>query len=201
MSKAKIAVNMDGALFQGKPCDVTGINRGWVSIVDSTGRAKKVRATEVTTEAAAAATAAGDAIANAAEVTKPEVSIPNINVKTRSNTMATTTKRGRKARAPKANGNGAVHRKLGDSEFRNFDKYERHETASGNTSFDNGDAVSSKLRGLDIGGVYDAAAAKLGVSVRSLKDKYSHLNLGMQRMNLANRIRGAAKAKEKAKAA
>jgi len=198
--KTKITVNMDGALFQGKPCDVTSVSRGWIGIIDSTGRAKKVRATEVTTEVAAATIAAGDAVADAAEVTKPEILIPGINVQTRSNTMATTVKRGRRARttSPKANGNGAAQRKLGDSEFRNFEKYERHETASGNISFDNGDAVSTKLRGLDIGGIYDVAAAKLGVSVRSLKDKYSHLNIGMQRMNLANRIRGAAKAKDKA---
>lgn len=199
MSKTKIAAGTEGVFYKGRLCDVSKVSGGWSSITDWDGRACKVRNGELTlsplTAADVVTIAKGDAVANRQELSRPAVEIPNIQVQTRSNTMAT--RKNKKAPKAKANGNGNGHavRKLGDSEFKNFDKYVSNTTASGNKSYDSGDAVAAKLRGLSIGDVYDTAAAKLGVSVRTLKDKYSHLNLGMQRMNLANRMRGVGKAK------
>lgn len=54
---------------------------------------------------------------------------------------------------------------------------------------DCGDDIASKLRGMDLAEVYAFAADKLGDSVKALEAKYSHLNPGMQRMNLGNRLR------------
>jgi hypothetical protein len=62
-------------------------------------------------------------------------------------------------------------------------------TVSGNKTHDSGDAVATKYRGLAIDLVYADAAGILGVPVNELKNKYGKLNLGMQRMNLGNRVR------------
>lgn len=62
-------------------------------------------------------------------------------------------------------------------------------TVSGNKTHDSGDEVATKYRGLAIDLVYADAAKVLGVPVNELLNKYSKLNLGMQRMNLGNRVR------------
>lgn len=54
---------------------------------------------------------------------------------------------------------------------------------------DCGDELATILRGKELDEVYVIAAKKLETTVSALKDKYGHLNPGMQRMNLANRIR------------
>lgn len=69
--------------------------------------------------------------------------------------------------------------------------YAKVESASGNASLDNGDAVAKKLRGAELDDVYKQASKVLSEPVTALKAKYKHLNPGMQRMNLGNRIRGA----------
>lgn len=73
----------------------------------------------------------------------------------------------------------------------NTESYTKTRTASGNTSLHNGDPVASKLVELLLDEVYAVASKLLGVDVDTLVEKYKHLNLGMQRMNLGNRIRGA----------
>ena len=73
----------------------------------------------------------------------------------------------------------------------NTESYTKTRTASGNTSLHNGDPVASKLVELLLDEVYAVASKLLGVDVDTLVEKYKHLNPGMQRMNLGNRIRGA----------
>lgn len=70
-------------------------------------------------------------------------------------------------------------------------------TVSGNKTHDSGDKVAVDLRGLPVDDVYRQAAEATGETVGALKAKYGHLNVGMQRMNLGNRIRGAQAAKER----
>lgn len=67
-------------------------------------------------------------------------------------------------------------------------------SASGNSSLDNGDDVAVKLRGRDIKEVYGIVAKTTGESERNLRKLYGHLNVGMQRMNLGNKYRGALRA-------
>lgn len=73
-------------------------------------------------------------------------------------------------------------------------------TASGNKTVDNGDKLANKLRGMELDAVYKLAVETMNaaleegeekVTVASLQKKYGKLNLGMQRMNLGNRMRGA----------
>lgn len=69
-------------------------------------------------------------------------------------------------------------------------------TPTGRRTIDCADDVAAQLRGLPIDEVYEHAAEATGIDVALLKATYGHLNVGMQRMSLGNRIRGAAKAKE-----
>lgn len=90
-------------------------------------------------------------------------------------------------------------RKIGKSVVRNFASYTKHKTATGNASYDNNDPVAAKLRGMDLSAIYAEASKVLGVTQKDLHTKYDHLNVGMQRMNLGNRIRGASKTADAAK--
>jgi hypothetical protein len=80
----------------------------------------------------------------------------------------------------------------------NFDKYVIHEakTASGRPYVDIDDEVANLLRGETLEEIYTMTAEKLKVSRDSLIAKYEHLNVGMQRMNLGNRLRKAMKDKQ-----
>jgi hypothetical protein len=68
-----------------------------------------------------------------------------------------------------------------------------HKTAGGHVSVNNGDEIATKLIGKDLDTVYAAAAKALKEDEKDLRAKYKHLNPGMQRMNLGNRMRAAAK--------
>lgn len=70
----------------------------------------------------------------------------------------------------------------------NTEKYQRAKAASGAMSQHNGDTVAQTLAGLPLESVL-AIANKMTSS--DLSGKYAHLNIGQQRMNLGNRIRGA----------
>ena len=60
-------------------------------------------------------------------------------------------------------------------------------------SIDKGDDVALTLRKLTLDAVYSTAASATGISQRGLRDRFAHLNPGMQRMNLGNMIRKALK--------
>lgn len=81
------------------------------------------------------------------------------------------------------------------SKYRKGKKDEK--TAGGNTPIDCDDKVAKALRGQDLEAVYKTVAKALAPdeTVNSLKAKYGKLNVGMQRMNLGNRLRGALNAK------
>ena len=68
-------------------------------------------------------------------------------------------------------------------------------TAGGHVSVDCADAIATKLRGKTLDDVYAFAAKALGETEKELFAKYKHLNVGMQRMNLGNRVRAAVNAK------
>ena len=72
----------------------------------------------------------------------------------------------------------------------NIEKYQRAKAASGAMSQHNGDVVAQTLAGLPLESVL-AIANKM--TSTDLSAKYTHLNVGQQRMNLGNRIRGAAR--------
>ena len=91
---------------------------------------------------------------------------------------------------------GITNRRVGDRKY-DCSKYVRkvngktNVSASGNATMDNGDALAKKLRGAELDDVYAEASKVLGESQAALRAKYAHLNPGMQRMNLGNRMRAA----------
>lgn len=58
-------------------------------------------------------------------------------------------------------------------------------------SIDKGDAVALTLRCLDLIEVYKAVAVATGVALVELRERFAHLNPGMQRMSLGNILRRA----------
>jgi len=91
-----------------------------------------------------------------------------------------------------------VHGKSTDALREAAQHYQRNtevKTAGGHPSVTNGDAVAQRLMGLSLDDVYKDAAEVLGETQKSLKEKYAHLNPGMQRMNLGNRMRAVLLAK------
>lgn len=96
----------------------------------------------------------------------------------------------KKASAKKAakKGNGALTRMVAGREH-DISSYEKSKSASGHTSYDNGDDVATKLRGKTLDEVYAFASSKLKEPEKDLRAKYKKLNVGMQRMSLGNRLR------------
>ena len=76
-----------------------------------------------------------------------------------------------------------------------YNKDSENKTAGGHVSIDNNDALAKKLRGADLDAVYKQAAKVLEETEKDLRAKYKHLNAGMQRMNLGNRMRAVLNAK------
>lgn len=72
--------------------------------------------------------------------------------------------------------------------------YVQVKTAAGHTSLHNGDAVANKLAGKDLKDIYGMVAKETGIPKTQLVARYNHLNVGMQRMNLGNVLRGALRA-------
>ena len=58
-------------------------------------------------------------------------------------------------------------------------------------SIDKGDAIAVMLRGQPLETTYKDVAAATGQSIADLRDRFCHLNPGMQRMNLGNMLRRA----------
>ena len=69
--------------------------------------------------------------------------------------------------------------------------YVKTKAASGNTSLDCADDVAKQLRGKELDAIYKLAAKTLGETEKALRARYGRLNVGMQRMNLGNRLRRA----------
>lgn len=109
-------------------------------------------------------------------------------------TVATKKKAAGKKAAVKKASNGALIRTVAGHEH-DISGYEKVKNASGHTSYDNGDDVATKLRGKTLDDVYVYAAKQLKEPEKDLRTKYKHLNPGMQRMSLGNRLRKIANAK------
>jgi hypothetical protein len=106
--------------------------------------------------------------------------------------MATKKKAAKKA--VKKASNGALIRTVAGREH-DISGYEKVKNASGHTSYDNGDDVATKLRGKTLDDVYAYASKQLKEPEKDLRAKYKHLNPGMQRMSLGNRLRKVVNAK------
>ena len=69
-------------------------------------------------------------------------------------------------------------------------KYTRGKSASGKSTLNCGDKLAALMAGMDADQVCRIADAAFGQQFGHHATKYAHLNVGMQRMNAGNRIRG-----------
>ena len=97
-------------------------------------------------------------------------------------------------KAVKKVSDGATVRVVAGREH-DISNYVQSKSASGHTSYDNGDATAEKLRGKTLDEVYATAAKTLKEDEKALRKQYGHLNFGMQRMSLGNRLRKVAREK------
>lgn len=77
-------------------------------------------------------------------------------------------------------------------------KYVNGVSGSGKKTKRSNDPIAGMLDGFTVEEVAQVAAAMTDVPAKELIAKYAHLNVGMQRMNLGNRIRGAVAKLDKA---
>ncbi len=78
-------------------------------------------------------------------------------------------------------------------------KYVKGVSGSGKKTMRTNDHVAESLDGFTLDEVYRVASELTDTPEKEYRDKYSHLNVGMQRMNLGNRIRGAIAKQDKAR--
>ena len=69
-------------------------------------------------------------------------------------------------------------------------KYVTARTAGGGKAQNCGDAVATALAGASVDEILKIVAEACGGTQKEWREKYAHLNVGQQRMNLGNRLRG-----------
>jgi hypothetical protein len=106
------------------------------------------------------------------------------------NTRKGAAPKGKRAKTISPDPNVRIKR-IGDNAEVDLSEYVKAKTAAGNVSLHCNDDLAKKLAGKELDDVYKLAAKTLGVPVTTLKSRYGKLNLGMQRMNLGNRMRAA----------
>lgn len=79
-----------------------------------------------------------------------------------------------------------------------LDKYVNGISGSGKKTKRSDHPVAAALDGFTLDETYSVAAEMTDTPAKDLRSRYSHLNVGMQRMNLGNRIRGAVAKLDKA---
>mgnify|MGYP000529398417 CR=1 FL=1 len=124
----------------------------------------------------------------------------DLKVKEAKAPKAAPTKTPKAAKAPKAaNKTDDGDTRLVKAKLENYVRV-KNEGRDGGVNVDCDDKVAKSLRNLDLKGIYAEAARATGETQKALGEQYQHLNVGMQRMVLGNRIRGAASAAAAAKA-
>lgn len=153
--------------------EVIEVKGAWTTFYDNDGNVRKVRNSKVK---------------------QPEQTRAG-SKKTKSKAKKTKSK---KAKAP-APGGETTGRRIASAPVNRFESYELVKREGGTRSYDSGDKIAKALRGMDLEEVYHETARALKHSgtvegtIAEIEDeliaRYSHLNTGMQRMNLGNRLR------------
>lgn len=171
MSKSKSST----AFYKGAEVDVLSVSGGWSTIVKNDGSTAKVRNSELTSAPESAKRASkGDR--------KPPQPKPE-KIKPREARPA------EKARAEKAAEDGEQDARLVKPDLSRYIRHSDVRTGSGRQAVDIGDETADALRGLSLDEVYEKVCSTLGLDESDTRAAYAHLNPGMQRMNLGNRLR------------
>jgi hypothetical protein len=161
-------------LFKGKSVEVLSKSGGWSTIIVENGATRKVRNSDLKDpNAPVKMTKEEKAAARKALAAKVEVKKP------------AKAKREPKPVKPKD------HPSLLNPDLTRYVIHSDVKTASGRKALDIDDEVAAELRGTDLSQAYRTASEATGETQKALKERYEHLNPGMQRMNLGNLVRGA----------
>lgn len=179
------------ATFAGKLVDVIAKSGGWSTILLDSGATRKVRNGQLT--APVTTTGKVKAAAPVALSGMPSATTKDTPAVKEATKRASKPKAERKARAS----NTTVRLRLQPKLAERYHVYTDAPTASGRPSVDISDEVADRLRGQDLADTYREASKATGRTQIELRARYEKLNPGMQRMNLGNLIRGAAKAAAK----
>jgi hypothetical protein len=144
-----------------------------------------------TPEAVAAATPAAEAKPKAAKKAAAKPKAKKAAVKKAATKASKKSARKQKAQDGEVPKGPAALRAYAPS----YVKDKEHKTPAGHTSVHCGDEVAKKLLGKDLDACYAIAAKTIGEDEKELRKLYKHLNVGMQRMNLGNKMRGVLNAK------
>lgn len=155
--------------------EILSVSGGWTTVRDQAGAEKKVR---------------NSALTEPVEITAPTTA------KLAKAKAEKTPKAPKEPKAPRAK-KPLTERLNGVVESLYLQFYQGYTTTRKDgtkvRSMDKGDSVAQSLRGLSIEDVYKQAAKITHIGVLDLQARFSHLNPGMQRMNLGNMIRKAMK--------
>lgn len=154
------------------PDQIVSRKSGWITYIDSNGTQRKGRAKNFVVQ--------GEMPPHV------EAAIEKGPTPSEEKEMAAAKKKAKTAKKSTA-GNGSV-RTIGGKSF-DLSKYEKVKAPGGGVSYNNGDQVATLLHGKDLDAVYKLVSQKLKVDEKELRSKYKSLNVGMQRMNLGNRLR------------
>lgn len=167
------------------PDQIVSRKSGWVQYIDSNGTQRKIRSSLV-----AISEESDEAVAEGEGDTAPPQMSPTLEQAVDQDAGKTDEERivskAKSKRAVKTNGQAV--RSIGGKTF-DLSRYERTKAPGGGVSYHNGDEVANLLNGKDLDAVYKTVAAKTKTEENDLRKKYKHLNAGMQRMNLGNRLR------------
>ncbi len=209
------------AFLNGEEVEVQTNSKGWVTVIKNDGSTAKVRASSLTPQATEADVAASEEAAAklAAKQAKADEKAAKEAAKAEARAAREAEKQAKieaKAAAKAAREEAAARRReliqagedprLVKPDLTRYTIHKEQKTASGRPAIDTDDEIARELRGLDLLETYSKAATVLGIPEEQLRAQYEHLNPGMQRMNLGNRIRGhlrgaeARKLREEAKA-
>jgi len=171
------------AMVNGQIVEIVTRKGGWTTIIDQTGSLRKVRNGQI------------EELPSASKMTEEEVKKVEYSME-----EALAEERGEeptkaiKKRESKRDLPEGWHM-IGKTPF-DLSKYRTStdiRTASGRPSIDVGDRAAALLRGKSLDEVYEIAGEVLEEAISDLRARYEHLNPGMQRMNLGNRIRATMK--------
>ena len=175
----KIVINSD---------QIVSKKSGWVTFIDDGGTQRKARASSIEVRGEGEQLSGlGQEIASTTAVEGSTTTEGEEPVKEKKVTKAKAKAKAKAKKASKVRTEGGV-RTIAGKTF-DLSRYNRTKAPSGGVSYNNGDAVADLLDGKSLEQVYEIAAKKLKVDEKELRAKYKNLNVGMQRMNLGNRLR------------
>lgn len=154
------------------------------------------QAADTTAEQTAAAAPATEATKAAPKAKKAPAKKAAAKKPAAKKAKAKPAKKAAKAKTPKVKKDGDDDR-LVPADLAQYKVDKEKKTAKGNPSVHCDDDVANLLAGKDLDKVYELTAKALtkagveGGTEPELRKRYKHLNVGMQRMNLGNRMRGA----------